>query len=302
MNELSRPLVSISMPFYENHRTLPVALASVVAQTWKNWECWVCDDGSSHSAETIVKQFNDERIKYFRLEKNHGRGFARQKILEMGNGKYLTMVDADDWIYPQRIQHQAEILESAPDIALISSSMAVVKGKFHLSGVRIYGSTAEEPAFFKPMKQPKPLALSHAASMIRMSIAKNLKYDTKFRTSEDFDFLLQILLKHKYALCPHILYAYTEYDTLTKSKIFSSLKSRQKVMNKYLTRFPIRVIQETLKIASKKVIYQFAFSLGVADKIIARRSANPSGEDTLNFQKCLNEVNRVLEEKGFARV
>lgn len=303
MNASESSLITIAMPFYENYTTLPIALASVVAQTWKNWECLIIDDGSQRSAVSICEQFRDARIKYFRQEKNHGRGFARQMALDNTRGKYLTMVDADDWIYPNRLEHQVMLLEAHPEIALVSSAMAIVKDRGQLAGVRRFQSDKKlDPDLRLPMTCPRPLSISHAGSMIRGSVAKKYKYDTSLKTSEDFDFLLQILLENKFATCPHVLYAYTEFHTLSGAKIFSSLNSRHKILKKYLKRFPIAVGRELLFNEVKRITYFLIFSFGLQDHLIRQRTQAASHEERDSYQKSVDIINSILAAKGFESV
>ncbi len=93
-----RPLVSVMMPCYNSAGTLPLALASLVAQTYENWECILVDDGSTDRPIDIVEQASDKRISFFRLDRNMGRGVAQQAALDYATGDYLCMLDADDWL------------------------------------------------------------------------------------------------------------------------------------------------------------------------------------------------------------
>ena len=94
------------MPVHNSADSLPMALSSVVAQTFENWECIVVDDGSTDGSGEIAGMVRDRRIRVLRLDKNRGRGFARQIALEAAFGDLLCMLDADDWLYPEKLHMQ----------------------------------------------------------------------------------------------------------------------------------------------------------------------------------------------------
>jgi len=66
------PLISVLMPVFNAAHTLPLALASLQAQTYENWECIVVDDGSRDNPAAMVKSVGDARIHFYCLDRNHG--------------------------------------------------------------------------------------------------------------------------------------------------------------------------------------------------------------------------------------
>jgi glycosyltransferase involved in cell wall biosynthesis len=152
------------MPVYNAADTLAFALASLQAQTYTNWECIVVDDGSTDNPKQIINSINDPRIQYHPLDRNYGRGYARQRAVEIANGKYLAFLDADDWVYPEKFRDQVQFLENQPDIVLVSTGMAISDMQYQLVGVR--PSTGKDPIFFAPMKQPSMPPLAFPPTMM----------------------------------------------------------------------------------------------------------------------------------------
>jgi len=66
----------------------------------------IADDCSQDSTAEVIKQFNDQRIKYFKLEKNSGAAIARNQALEKAKGKYIAFLDADDMWKPEKLEKQ----------------------------------------------------------------------------------------------------------------------------------------------------------------------------------------------------
>ena len=100
------PLISIMTPFYNASRTLPDCLKSLKLQTYEHWECILVDDGSIDDPMDVINQYPDQRFKLIRLEKNMGRGVARQIALDNSQGDFLCFLDGDDWIYPHKLSDQ----------------------------------------------------------------------------------------------------------------------------------------------------------------------------------------------------
>ncbi|MGJ8715871.1 MAG: glycosyltransferase family 2 protein [Maribacter stanieri] len=106
-------LVSIITPVYNSEKYLADNISSVLAQTYKNWELILVDDCSSDTSEIICKSFekNDSRIKYYRLAKNSGAGIARNKAIEVANGKFIAFLDSDDTWYPKKLEKQLNFMK-----------------------------------------------------------------------------------------------------------------------------------------------------------------------------------------------
>ena len=93
------PLVSVIMNCYNGSSYLGKAIDSVYAQTFSNWEIIFWDNASTDESGTIARSY-DERLKYFRTEKNSPLGEARNSALSKVSGKYIGFLIATMYIYP----------------------------------------------------------------------------------------------------------------------------------------------------------------------------------------------------------
>ena len=99
MTDCSPPLVSIGIPTYNRASSyLKQALQSAVNQTYKNIEIIVSDNCSSDDTESVVKAFNDPRIRYYRQTNNIGAINNRNVCLQQSQGKYFLFLCDDDLI------------------------------------------------------------------------------------------------------------------------------------------------------------------------------------------------------------
>ncbi|GAC1471868.1 MAG: hypothetical protein NVSMB9_18460 [Isosphaeraceae bacterium] len=296
---MNRPLVSVMMPCYNAARTLPRALASLVAQTYTNWECILVDDGSTDRPLDVVEGLGDPRIKTICLDLNRGRGGARQVAIENASGELLCMLDADDWLYPTKIERQVEVMECEPGIALVSAGLAIVDGRNELVGVRCRGP-ARPPVALGPVTRPGTPPVAFGPSMMRMGPAKAIHFDPGLPSSEDQDFLISFLLGRCYLVLPDVFYAYRENASPSLGKVVADLGLVRRSHGKHRDRFPISSRWHMGKTLAKETIYRGAFSLGLDRWLIARRSSIPTPWEADEFMKARWKVD-TLEDRLFYR-
>lgn len=92
-------LISVIIPIFNAEKYISKCLESVVNQNFKHLEIICINDGSTDNSLKIIKNFakKDKRIKIFNTE-NNGQGSARNLGLKKAKGKYISFIDADDWI------------------------------------------------------------------------------------------------------------------------------------------------------------------------------------------------------------
>jgi len=113
------PRVGVLIPTYNRAGTLGDALRSVLEQTWTDFEVLVVDDGSTDRTEDVVRSFNDPRVRYVRLSKQHGAGGARNAGLTMMRNEWIAFQDSDDTWMPDKLEKQmalAAAMQPAPDV------------------------------------------------------------------------------------------------------------------------------------------------------------------------------------------
>lgn len=117
-SEKPQPLVSVIIPTYNRPAYLKEALASVVAQTYQNIEIIVSDNCSLENPQPIVESFQDERIQFWRNEKNIG-GFANAiNTFKKTKGKYVASLLDDDVWEKDFLEKLVPHLEANPDLTI----------------------------------------------------------------------------------------------------------------------------------------------------------------------------------------
>ena len=281
------PLISIITPFYNTSHTLSLALRSLLYQSYQNWECILVDDGSDDNPQAVIEQYHDPRIKYHRLDSNQGRGAARQFALEQTIGDYLCFLDADDWIYPQKLQTQLEVMEQHQHLALISAGMAVVDQRNDLLGIRGLNARGKTLFEYERMTNVLPLKVNFAPAMIRMDAAKQATFDPNLRRSEDADYLVQLLKNHKYGALTDVNYVY-RFLSFEKADLLAGYYSRIQVLRKYQITNPIYIMMQIYRTRLVLLIYKMAFELGLGKDLIKNRYRRPTQAEHTDYLKMLD--------------
>lgn len=114
------PQVSVIIPTRNRADLLSEAIASVLSQTFRDFELIVVDDGSTDHTAAVVNSFADQRILYHRQESLE-RGAARNRGVALSQGEYITFLDDDDWFLPRKLEVQVQQLDREPDLGMVIS-------------------------------------------------------------------------------------------------------------------------------------------------------------------------------------
>ena len=99
------PLVSILIPSYNSEKWIKSTIESALAQTWKNKEIIIVDDGSTDNTCSIAKQYESKILKVITQE-NSGACVARNKAFSISQGDFIQWLDSDDLLDPYKIEIQ----------------------------------------------------------------------------------------------------------------------------------------------------------------------------------------------------
>ena len=114
------PAVSIGMPVYNGEAFIEAAIASILSQTFTDFELIISDNASTDATEVICRTFAeaDPRIRYVRQPANKGAAWNFNEVFHLARGKYFKWAASDDLIEPTFLERCAEILESDPGCVL----------------------------------------------------------------------------------------------------------------------------------------------------------------------------------------
>ena len=189
-------------------RFIDEAIASILNQTYTNFELLIVDDGSSDNTWKRIKLFTkiDKRIKSFRLTKNLGPSGASNFALAKARGTYIARMDADDIATPDRLAKQVEFLESHPKVILIGGQCDLVDENGRNIGKKQFPLDHDDITEALFMINP----IQHPTWMFRKSVyeAAGITYERRYLVSHDLNILFGLLGKGRFANIPDTILSY----------------------------------------------------------------------------------------------
>lgn len=243
----NNPLVSILIATYNSENFIKETLDSVLNQTYKNLEIVLCDDASSDNTVNILKEYQkkDERVKIIQNNKNLGISLNMNNGSRQCNGKYIAILDGDDWAYPYRIEEQVKLMEENPKVVLCSGYMDICDETLNVKTTRKY--PLEDKNIRKAIIRYNPIC--HPASMWRTSeLKKTTLYSDNFTIARDYDLLVRIS-------------KFGEYRNIDKPLI------KYRVREKSETGKRVRQTQWYSFYVQMKAHFEYGFPLKFGDKV-----------------------------------
>src|SRR5437868_6123302 len=113
--------VSITIPSYNHVRFLPATLESILAQTYKNFEVVIVDDGSRDGSLQVAQEYAARQPGLIRVlthpgHENRGVSAAVNLAFENISGEYWMGIPSDDTMYPDKLERQVEFLDKHPEV------------------------------------------------------------------------------------------------------------------------------------------------------------------------------------------
>lgn len=263
-------LASVILPCYNSAWLAPMALSSLLAQTYPDWECLLVDDGLSDGVGSVVSQADDRRIRLIRLEENRGRGYARGVGQRQAEGEFVALLDADDWWYPWKLEKQVAYLHEHPQVAVLGAGLAIVD-----SGGRLLGQRCCQAAAQARLHALMPPPLAFAPVCMRTAALAKYPFDPTFTITEDIEWLVRVLLGESYANLGEPLYAYFESNTLTLRKRWSAAWGLMRIWQRHFPDYPLRACWLELATLAKAGPLWPLHSSGAADAAGAPPLSNP---------------------------
>ncbi len=126
MNKIHNSKVSIILPTYNGVRYIKQSIDSCLNQTYTNIELIIVDDGSSEDIREVIRSYTDDRIFYFRHDKNLGLPYALNTGFSHSKGEYLTWTSDDNFYDKKAIETMVKYLERNSEIDFVYANYYVI--------------------------------------------------------------------------------------------------------------------------------------------------------------------------------
>jgi glycosyltransferase involved in cell wall biosynthesis len=185
------PAISVLMSVFNGEKYLAECVESILAQSFKDFEFLIIDDGSRDGSVEILRKYEqqDPRIK-LTVRPNKGLTRTLNELFAQSHGRFLARMDCDDVAMPERFEKQIAALEADP-------SLVCVGGCFQLIDADGRPLTTLKPPADDAEIQRHALAghgsICHPTAMIRREALEKINgYCEDFRTAQDLDLWLRL--------------------------------------------------------------------------------------------------------------
>jgi glycosyltransferase involved in cell wall biosynthesis len=284
----ANPIVSVVIPAYNAQGTIGRTLGSLIAQTLTEWEAIVVDDGSTDHTWREIECWmrRDARIRGIRLSRNVKTPLARNHAIAATSGKWIAVLDADDWILPNRLAELVvrgesiradvitdnQVLFDAQAGCAVGTALPITPG-VHLLSLDDYlascipGVSRFDHGMLKPVVRRSFL------------VRTGVRYEPGCQHGEDFHFMLDLLAAGARALVVHEpFYIYVQpFGALSRQASHSGrLPYRYDLMRRYTDR-AIACYQTRLGMASLRNLQRRSRAIDRYAAYVAMKDALANG-------------------------
>ena len=205
--------VSVIIPAYNRVEYINQTVDSVLAQSYKNIELIVIDDGSTDSTYEKLEEYGEKiNLLTHTGHINKGQSASINLGLEKANGKYVAILDSDDFWEPKKLEIQVAFLEAHADIGLIYCNGYGVDAE----GKRYYDFYNQDP---NEQNDPNRVLLDCYILLPQNSLVRKSVYDQvgffneEYRSAQDHDMLIRIAEVCKFAYLPEYVFNYRRHES-----------------------------------------------------------------------------------------
>ncbi len=228
------PVISVVMPTYNRIDLLPRSIESILNQTYKDFEFIIVDDGSTDGSVSLIRDYQkkDKRIRLIQNDKNRGISYSRNRGMDVARGKYIAIMDSDDFSEPDRLQKSIRFFQKHPDYHVVNS----VYYEMGKEGINNWVPPKRWEIIFNFANYYTNLAV-YDLNFVR---SHHIRYNEELISAEDYDFWSKIRLAGgKLGMINEPLIRLRRHRSHTQ-EYYQNIKNVQKIVSaRLLSRFGI---------------------------------------------------------------
>lgn len=237
MNEV---LVSVVIPAFNSEQYIGECVDSVLAQSYRNFEIIIIDDGSTDDTVNIVSDYQDDRIRLFH-QNNSGSAAARNYGVKQASGMWIAFIDADDIWLPGKLQKQ---LEHCSNHAWSHTDL-FFHGDFYPKYTKATKFTSKHSGFIL-----NNLLVENSIGTSSVVIKKEIfqasgGFNTNLRALQDWDLWLRVAEKHQVCYVDEPLVYYRVHSSSVSRNVRKTLPYHINLVNRVFSeQGPARQLQQ----------------------------------------------------------
>jgi glycosyltransferase involved in cell wall biosynthesis len=193
-------MTSVIIPTFNRAAFLREAIDSVRAQTEKDFELIVVDDGSTDDTRALVAEYGD-RIRYF-VQPNAGVSAARNLGIRHARGKFIAFLDSDDLWLPKKLARQMQWMAAHPNLLLCYTDEVWIRRGVRVNQKLIH---AKAGGWIYPLCLPRCI-ISPSSVLLRREVFDAVGwFDEQLPVCEDYDLWLRAASRFEVGFIPELL-------------------------------------------------------------------------------------------------
>lgn len=204
------PRVSIIIPTYNCAQYIVQTIKSVFAQSYKDYELIIIDDGSTDNTRDILAPYLDRLI--YLYQANQGESVARNVGIQRARGEYIAFLDSDDWWLPGKLAKQVAAMDTHPDVVLTYGYVFVVDNagnRIAFRGQQQHGDGVQGKSLvFERLVVSNFITNPNSVMVRRNTLMQTQLFDIEIEWGEDWQLWLQMALQGPFLFLPEELACY----------------------------------------------------------------------------------------------
>ena len=280
-----------------NERTLALAIRSVYAQTFTDWELLLIDDGSADRSLELARSVDDPRVRVLSDGDNRGLPARLNELVRASTADVIVRMDADDAMLPRRLELQLAVLREHPDVQLVGGTTYLMNAAEQVYGHHIGPELEPDPGLFLRLRGGFPFG--HPTIAVRRDWFLANPYDESFRKGQEKELFCRTYTRSRFFKIDDPVIFYREGGTMKVSAYRETRRNDRRLLRMYGTLL-IGARRTAFAYAltyGKEAIYSVAHRAGAIaeldERIARRRASGVAPQDLAAAQALLENIRRT---------
>ena len=241
-------MISVVMTSYNHEKYLALAISSVLAQTFSDFELIIVDDASVDRSQDIIRDYQekDSRVWSIFHETNQGISRTTNEGFLAAKGDYIAYMQSDDLWLPEKLEKQLKIL-CENSASIVWSDAFVIDDSGNSTGqlfTERYRSTQKQKSGNIFLELVKDNYICGQSMVLESNIAKAIQFDSSLVYANDYKFMLEVAKKYDFYFIDEPLVKYRIHgdNSIHKGKKFwekDIFKITKYILQEYATDIPV---------------------------------------------------------------
>ena len=235
--------ISFIIAVYNRDRYIKKCINSILSQTYTDFELIIINDGSTDHSEDVIKEFKDDRIRYFTLS-HQGCWSAKNYGITKSQGEYICFIDSDDFISNDFLEIGVNAVYCNPSYEYFyPTALNIIKEDETPTGSiwrYISYSLSEREKLIKLFWEHQIGGIPHPASLINKQVfEKNGLYNDSFYNLSDSAYTISNAMNIKFLLVPELKHYYNrQHREQTNANNNERIRTYSEILDEIIEKYP----------------------------------------------------------------